>query len=95
MSWYRRTATGWQLHIHAQPGAKVSAVAGLHGEALKIRIAAPPVEGKANAALEAFIADKLGVARRLVSVEKGTASREKRVAVADAGVDPGRLLGEG
>lgn len=94
MSWYRRTAAGWQLHIHAQPGAKVSAVAGLHGEALKIRIAAPPVEGKANTALESFIAEKLGVARRLVSVEKGTSSREKRVAVADPGVDPARLLGE-
>lgn len=92
MGWYRRTPTGWLLEVHAQPGAKSSAVAGLHGEALKIRIAAPPVEGKANAALEAFIAQKLGVARRVVSVEKGTASRAKRIAVADPAIDPLSLL---
>lgn len=93
MSWYRRTGSGWQLDIHAQPGAKKSEVVGLHGDALKVRIAAPPVDGKANAALEAFIAAQLGVARRLVSVEKGVSSREKRVSVADAGIDPARLLG--
>jgi uncharacterized protein (TIGR00251 family) len=43
-----------------QPGAKRTEIAGLHGEALKIRLAAPPVEGKANAALRAFIAERLG-----------------------------------
>ena len=92
MSWYRRTDSGWLLDIHAQPGAKVSAVAGLHGEALKIRIAAPPVEGKANDALVAFIAKQLGIARRLVCVEKGVSSRDKRVSVAAPAIDPALLL---
>ena len=84
MSWYRRTADGWLLQLHVQPGAKASAVSGLYGDALKIRIAAPPVDGKANAALVAFIAAQLGVPRRSVSVTKGESSRDKAVLVADA-----------
>jgi uncharacterized protein (TIGR00251 family) len=92
VSWYRRTASGWLLDIHAQPGAKVSAVAGLHGEALKIRIAAPPVDGKANEALVEFIARQLGIAKRLVCVEKGVSSRDKRLSVAAPAIDPASLL---
>ncbi len=91
-TWCRKTAQGWLIAVHVQPGAKKSAVAGLHGEALKIRIAAPPVEGKANAALIAFVAEMLDVPRRTVSVVKGEASREKLLLVAEAGADPARLL---
>ena len=90
--WCRKTEQGWFIAVHAQPGAKKSAVAGLHGEALKIRIAAPPVEGKANQALTAFVAGALGVPRRAVSVVKGESSREKLLLVADASADPARLL---
>jgi len=90
--WYRKTAEGWVIAVHVQPGAKRSGAAGLHGGALKLRIAAPPVEGKANDALIAFIAGALGVPRRAVSVVKGASSREKRVLVADASADPARLL---
>jgi uncharacterized protein (TIGR00251 family) len=92
VGWCRKSADGWLLAIHIQPGAKRSQVAGLHGEALKIRIAAPPLEGRANAALEAFIADALGLAKSKVSVVKGLQSREKLVAVNDAAAVPGRLL---
>jgi uncharacterized protein (TIGR00251 family) len=56
-------------------------VAGLHGEALKIRLAAPPVDGKANACLIAFLANQLGVARSAVSLISGESSRAKRVYV--------------
>lgn len=94
MVWYRRIEDGWLLQVHAQPGAKTSSIAGMHGEALKIRIAAPPVEGKANAALIAFVAAQLGVARRLVTVEKGESSREKLLRIADPDADPARLLRE-
>ena len=90
--WYRRTDSGWLLRIHVQPGAKKSGVAGPHGEALKLRVAAPPVEGKANAALVAFIAEALGLPRRSVSVVQGQLSREKLVLVADASADPARLF---
>lgn len=92
MSWYRRTEQGWLIAVHAQPDAKKSAVAGLHGEALKIRIAAPPVDGKANHVLTAFVAKALGVPRRMVSVVKGESSREKLLLVAHPGADPALLF---
>ena len=91
--WYRRTDEGWLVSVHAQPGAKRTEVAGLHGDSLKVRLAAPPVEGKANAALVKFVAGALGVPKRLVSVAKGETSREKVLLVADAACDPARLLG--
>lgn len=78
--------------MHAQPGARRTEVAGLHGGSLKVRLAAPPVEGKANAALVEFIAAALGVPRRLVKVTRGETSREKVLLVADAACDPARLL---
>jgi len=90
--WFRRTDQGWLISVHAQPGAKKSAVAGLHGNALKIRIAAPPVEGKANEALTAFVAKALGLPRRTVSIVKGESSREKLLLITDASADPPRLL---
>ena len=90
-TWYRRTEHGWLIAVHAQPGAKKSAVAGLHGEALRIRIAAPPVEGKANEALIAFVARALAVPRRAVTIVKGESSREKLLRVADPAADPARL----
>ena len=90
--WCRRTDQGWLIAVHAQPGAKKSAVAGLHGEALKIRVAAPPVEGKANEALIAFVARALGVPRRAVTLARGETSREKLLLVADDDADPARLL---
>jgi len=92
--WLRRDAEGWLLAIHVQPGAKKSQVAGLHGGALKIRVAAPPVEGKANAALIAYLAKALGVPKRAVTVVKGELSREKLVRVADQSAKPDVLIAE-
>ena len=90
--WLRRDGEGWLLAIHAQPGAKKTGIAGLHGDSLKIRVAAPPVEGKANAALIAFVARALGVSKRSVTVVKGETSREKLLRVADGRADPAALL---
>ena len=80
--WARRTADGWALAVHVQPGAKRSAVSGLHGDRLKLRIAAPALDGRANDALVAFVAETLGVAKSRVVVAKGAQSREKLLAVA-------------
>jgi uncharacterized protein (TIGR00251 family) len=90
--WARRIAQGWLLSIHAQPGAKRSEVAGLYGEALKLRLAAPAVEGRANEALVEFIADALGVPRSGVRVVKGASGRRKTVLVAAPQTDPARLI---
>jgi uncharacterized protein (TIGR00251 family) len=69
-------------------------VAGLHGGRLKVRIAAPAVDGRANDALERYLAETLGVPRSAVRVVKGERSRDKIVAVDDPGVMPARLLAE-
>ena len=90
--WYRATPEGWLLAIHVQPGAKKSAIAGLHGGSLKLRIAATPVEGKANEAVKSFLAAALGVPRNCVSVIRGGRNREKQVLVSALQVHPGLLL---
>ena len=69
------------LDLHVQPGAKRSEFAGKHGERLKVRLAAPPVDGKANAELIDFLAGQYGVPKRNVSIESGLSSRQKRVAI--------------
>lgn len=91
-AWYRRDGGSWLIEVHVQPGAKTSAVAGLHGGALKLRIAAPPLEGRANEALCAFIARALGVPKAAVSIARGESSRHKRVRVAAPAADPRSLL---
>jgi uncharacterized protein (TIGR00251 family) len=68
-----------RLAVRAQPGAKVSQVTGMHGDRLKIAVHAPPVDGKANAALCAFVAEWLGVPKRAVTLGAGEASRDKRL----------------
>ena len=66
--WFRESGGRATLTLHIQPGAKKTEVAGLHGDALKIRLAAPPVDGKANTALIDFIAERLGLAKSAVSL---------------------------
>ncbi len=74
--------------VHIQPGASSSAVAGMHGDRLRIRIQAPPVDGRANQALERFLAEQLEVAPSRVRVVAGITSRRKTVEV--SGVDVAR-----
>jgi uncharacterized protein len=70
-----------RIEVHVQPRASKTQLAGLHGGRLKIRLAAPPVDGAANAALVEFIAEKLGVAKSRVRVVAGVTSRQKVVEV--------------
>jgi len=92
-SWYGRAPDGTlELSVHAQPGAKRTEVAGLHGDALKIRVAAPALEDRANEALVEFLAERLGVARSDVSLVSGARSRRKRFRVAAAAANPEALL---
>jgi hypothetical protein len=81
-SWLHSDGNDVILNLHIQPGAKKTEIVGPHGDALKIRLAAPPVDGKANAALVAFIAAKVGAGRTAVAVISGQTARAKRVHVA-------------
>lgn len=90
--WYRRNGDVLTLTLHIQPGAKRTDVAGLHGEALKIRLAAPPIEGRANEALLKFIAESFGVPLRQVELKQGGQSRHKVVAITGSKVEPESLL---
>ena len=66
-----------RLSIHAAPGARRTEAAGAHGQALRVRLAAPPVDGKANAALIAWAAAALGVPRAQVELLHGASGRQK------------------
>jgi uncharacterized protein len=78
------------LTVHVQPGAKRTEVAGVHGDALKIRLAAPPVEGRANAALLRYLADAFGVPQRAVALVRGETSRQKTVRITAPQARPDR-----
>lgn len=80
------TPGGVRLAVHVQPGAKRNAVLGTHGDALKIAIAAPPVEGKANRAAAEFIAVTLAVPIRDVTLHTGQTSRRKTFEISGLGL---------
>lgn len=70
------------LVIHVQPRAAATEVVGPHGDAIKVRLAAPPVDGAANEELVRFLAERLGVRRSEVSIVRGTTARRKVVRIA-------------
>ena len=73
---------GTLLSVFVQPRAALNAVGGEYRGALKIKTTAPPADGKANAAVEALIADLVGVPKSRVRVVRGHSSRSKRVLIA-------------
>jgi len=78
---YRETADGIVVNVLVQPRASRNQVAGLHGEALKLRLTAPPVEGAANKMCLAFLADLLGVPKSSLEIVAGHSSRSKQVLI--------------
>jgi uncharacterized protein (TIGR00251 family) len=71
-----------RVSVHVQPRASRSEIVGLHGASLKVRLQAPPVDGAANDALVALLAERLGVPRRSIRVVGGATSRAKTVEIA-------------
>lgn len=70
-----------ELRIHCQPRASQAEIVGLHGNAIKVRLVAPPVEGQANAELCKFLARYFGVLRQEVQILSGKGARQKRVLI--------------
>jgi uncharacterized protein (TIGR00251 family) len=79
---------GIVLRVRVQPGAGRSSVTGRHGDALAVRVAAPPIGGRANSQCLELVADLLGVRKSQVELVSGERSRLKRVRI--AGIEPGR-----
>ena len=67
--------------LHVVPRARRTAVSGRHGDAIKITVAAPPVDGAANAELIRFVAERVGVPRAAVTITGGATGRRKTIAV--------------
>jgi len=81
MTFYRWQGEDLLLFCHLQPKAADDSFAGLHGERVKIRIKAPPVDGKANGHLLKFLATQFGVPLKQVSLQSGEAARQKTVLI--------------
>ncbi|MGH8175867.1 MAG: DUF167 domain-containing protein [Steroidobacter sp.] len=76
-----------RINIYVQPRASKTAIAGRHDNAIRIRLAAPPVDGAANAALVEFVAERLDIAKSRVRVVAGHASRRKVIEIDDVTMD--------
>lgn len=75
----QRTGTGIRISVRVQPRASVTQVTGLHGDALRVRLTAPPVDGAANAALVEFLSETFGIPRASITIVAGATSRTKVV----------------
>ena len=77
---------GVLLNLRVSPGARRTTVEGPYGEdALKLRVAAPPVDGKANAEIERFLAELVGAGRSDVTLVRGASGRDKVALVENVG----------
>jgi uncharacterized protein (TIGR00251 family) len=80
-SWINQTNEGVIITVHAVPRASRSAVHGLHGDALKIRLQAPPVDGKANEELISFLSRELNLPKGNIALKSGLNQRRKIVSI--------------
>jgi hypothetical protein len=80
--WINQSDDGVIITVQAVPRAAKDAIQGLHGDALKIRLHAPPVDGKANEALISFLSGKLSIPRRNITLKSGANQRHKIVLIA-------------
>jgi len=69
------------INVQVQPNASRNEVVGFEGDVLRVKIAAPPVKGKANRELIDFLSKRLGVSKGRITIEKGLTSRRKVIAI--------------
>jgi uncharacterized protein (TIGR00251 family) len=91
VAWFSRRDDGLILRVRVVPGARRSEVVEPVGAELKVRVAAPAREGKANDELVRFVAKAFGVPRRSVRIVHGAGSRHKVVEIVGEALDPTRL----
>lgn len=77
----RESSAGVLIPCWIQPRASKNSIAGIHGDAVKISLTAPPVDGKANAELCKFFADILDLPKSAITLESGQTSRNKRILI--------------
>lgn len=92
MMWYQTRENRLTLTLHVQPGAKRTEVIGLHGDALKIKVAAAAVEGQANSRLLEFLRKAFHVPASCIALKQGEHARRKVVEIRDSTVPPESLL---
>lgn len=85
MVFVKETGNGVIFHIHVVPKSAKNECAGIQGDAIKLKITAPPVEGQANDACIRFLSDLLGVKKNQVTIISGHKSRKKTVAIQGKG----------
>ena len=85
MTWYREDQAGVTFSVRVVPRASRSEVAGLHDGSLRIRVAAPPVEGAANRELVKLLAKKFKVGQAAITLVSGTSSKNKIIRIANPG----------
>ena len=88
----REGPDGCTFQVRVQPRSRRDGIVGLHGDALKVRVTAPPTDGRANLAVKKLLAKHLDVAPSDVEIVAGHTSRQKRVHVTDASADAVRAL---
>lgn len=89
--WYKRENDSLIVNVYVQPGATRTEIVGLYGDALKIRLAYPPIDGRANDALLNFIAQLFDVSRRQVELIRGSKSRHKKFAITGSKIEPSSI----
>jgi len=90
-AWFHSEENAVVLQVHIQPGARLNGFVGLHGERLKLKIHAPPVDGKANAELIEYMANSFGTPKSAVTIVQGTLGRSKTIRIVNATQVPAAL----
>lgn len=86
--WYIQKNDVVIINVYVQPGAKQTEIVGFYGDALKIRLASPPIDGRANDALLKYLAQIFDVPLRQVELKRGDKSRNKKVAIIGSKIEP-------
>lgn len=87
-TWYTQQSETITINVYVQPGAKQTQIAGVHGDAIKIRLASVPIEGRANEALLKYVAQLFDVPQRQVALKRGHKSRHKTIVIDGSKIDP-------